>query len=219
MTTSELIQYFSTFTLRDIAQILIWFPPAINFVGMCFQVQKNSQLRSAVGMSNVFMMLRYLTACAQILYLYFLDLPFAYRVMILPQWVLLAVLVWQQIYYAETHHEGHWLTGTTISLTVVWIYCMYLGVAGYGTVVGEWSGWLMVFLGAIVQLPQIYRNYRRKSTHGYSLGYVCFSLVAYSFDWTLAAIIGVPIQTHVAYTRAMSYRLFELGQFYMYKKK
>ena len=201
--------------LQEIAYTLIWFPPLINIVGMWFQVQTNIRLHSAHGISGIMLMLRYLTACAQVLYLYFLDLPFPYRVMILPQWVLLTVLVMQQIWYAKYRKDRVYLSFVTGLILTVWVLSIFTGLL-VPTTVGNWAGWIMVLLGAIVQLPQMFKNFQRKSVHGYSLGYVCFSLVAYFFDLSLAYILGVPKQTYVAYGRAIAYRLIELGQFYIY---
>jgi|GEM_PF-5418883 len=211
--------FLGTLSAKDVARFLIWFPPIINSVGMFFQIVKSRSISSSVGMSSVFTVLRYLTVCLQIPYLYFCDLPFAYRVMILPQTLLIIVLFLQQIYYAEKGSERDLLTLSFITTSLGFSAAMYYGFYGYGHIIGEWAGWFMVIMGAVIQLPQMYRSYARKSTHGYSIHYVFLSITAYLFDWSLAAIIGVPIQTHVGCARAVSFRLFELFQFYIYQKQ
>lgn len=205
-------------TLREIAEVLIWFPPMINIFAISCQVGLSARLRSVQGVSTYMLVLRFIAASSQVLYLNFLNMAFGYRVMIMPQWFLLCVMLYQQIRFAETRRSAQLVVISSVSIFVTWIIAIMVGFS-YPDLIGHAGGWLMVMLGTITQLPQIFRNWRRKSVKGYSKKYVIFSVSAYAFDLTLAAIIGVPIQTYITYGRAISYRMIELLQFSWYDKK
>ena len=205
-------------TIREIAELLIWFPPLINIFALSCQVSLSARLRSVQGVSSYMLMLRYIALSVQILYLYFLHMPFGYRVMIIPQALLIVAMMFQQVYYAKSSFSKWSFAGLWGMVVLGWFGAITAGQYN-PHFVGHASGWLMAFIGTVTQLPQIVRNWRRKSVKGYSRPYVIFSITAYAFDLTLATILGVPIQTHVTYIRAISYRCIELMQFHWYGAK
>jgi uncharacterized protein with PQ loop repeat len=190
----------------------------INIFAISCQIALSARLRSVEGVSTYMLTLRYIAASSQVLYLNFLNMAFGYRVMIMPQWLLLCVMLYQQIRFAETKDNARFVSIAWVSILTAWITAIGVGFK-HPALIGHAGGWLMVMLGTVTQLPQIIRNWRRKSVKGYSKKYVIFSVFAYVFDLTLAAIIGVPIQTYITYGRAISYRAIELLQFSWYEKK
>jgi len=204
-------------TLREIAECLIWFPPMINIFALSCQVSLSARLRSVQGVSSYMLMLRYIAASVQILYLYFLQMPFGYRVMIIPQALLILAMMCQQVYYTKNRWSKWSFSGLWAMVVCGWLVAIWAGQYN-PHFIGHAGGWLMAMIGTVTQLPQIVRNWRRKSVKGYSRPYVIFSICAYTFDLTLATILGVPIQTHITYIRAISYRCIELLQFHWYQK-
>lgn len=204
-------------TLREIVQILVFFPPLINLYAFWCQVETNHRLRTSVGLSAIMMMMRYTAAIAQITYLWMLQMNYAYRIMIMPQWALIVVLVAQQIYYAPNKLERWGVVSATTILSIAWLAAFVYGYgAGQEQLVGDFCGWLLFSIATCVQVPQIYWNWRRRSVHGYSIHFVLFSVSALCVDFLFAHILGVPLQTYFIYTGALLYRAVELIQFWTY---
>lgn len=203
-------------TIREIVQILVYFPPLINLYAFWCQVEINHRLRTSIGLSAITMMMRYTAAAAQITYLWMLQMNIAYRIMIMPQWVLMSVLVFQQIYYAPDKQERWGVSITTLLILFAWLGAFLYGYAGHEQLVGDVCGWLLFCIATCIQVPQIYWNWRRQSVHGYSIHFVLFSIGAISVDFLFAHILGVPLQTYFVYGGALVYRAIELIQFWVY---
>lgn len=216
MTTTSVLSFFQSLTPRDIALFCAFFVPFINLHAFWCQIAKSHRLNTAVGISAIMLMMRYAAAISQITYLNMLDTPLLYRTMVMPQWALIVVMVWQQVYYAPDPVERWGVAGTFVALMCAWFAAIAYGLAGNAELVGNFAGWLLFWICTCIQVPQIYWNWRRRSVHGYSLRFVVFSMTAISIDFLLAHIIGLPIQTYWVYTGALIYRGIELLQFWLY---
>jgi len=176
----------------------------------------NYRLRSTAGVSTLMLFLRYITAEAQIQYLYLLSLPLAWRVLILPQYVALIVLITQEAWYSHRTIIRQLIITALIIITAVWGSLFWHGWHHNSFIAGHYAGWVMFVLSFVNALPQIFKNWHRKSVQGYSIWFVLFGLIAVTFDYSLATIISVPLQTHLNYIRAILYSFIELFQFYLY---
>ncbi len=213
----ELILSPSTwFNTQTLTHILMWV--SLTFYLVCFfpQIMTNYRQKSGKGISEL-MLLGYLNAYLFILYyIFFMEMPLAYRIMVPTHAFATCVLVLQRLYYDKTAEvRKYWL----LYSANVGLFVLLLPFAfKHQLIVGAAFGWCNFLLSVVNQLPQVIKIYRDKSVAGFNYLFVLFTGLAALVETIVAFSVGLPLQTCFNAVRGVVLALIFTGQFLIYKK-
>lgn len=202
---------------------LLWYyslylPPLMAICSYLTQIRLNYRLHSTDGLSSFYLYLIHIGMGCMVLYHYFLDLPWPLISTIVVIMGLIYVLVGQHIAYAP----GVSLFSKRLQIHSMF-FVSFVGafIAGffYPQVVGHTAGWIGLVVFSCIHLPQIYKNYVRKSVEGLSIGTILFSLAGTVLCIIQWFVFGLPLQTLLKSIRGLLYLTFSLGQFIYYKRQ
>lgn len=193
--------------------VVPWLINIFYMTGLLQQVLLNFRQKSTKAISTVMLWMLFSAYALNTLYVLSLDLPFAYKIFVPSKWLIVALLLVQQWYYAPFYSmRSYLISGGIISALTG------LGVLTWQDPImyGAFSGWIATFFWAIYEIPQMIKNYYRRSVKGLSFywilqwGIAAFLEILYSFAFNL------PSQTKVTSVRAFLYVLIFLYQFMIY---
>lgn len=173
---------------------VIWVPLTLYSLAIIPQIIKNYRLQSTLGLSIPMVFARFFGELSYILYIYLLGLPLVYRVMIPMYTANIGIILLQAMYYAPTRRYRF----TVISLMLFALACfMFGGILSrlFPTQVGKYAGWIAVSILSCAQIPQAYKNYRRESVHGFSLGYTLLMGAGSFIELLYVIYLQLPLQT------------------------
>lgn len=192
---------------------------SLTFYLVCFfpQIYTNYKQKSGKGISEL-MLLGYLNAYLFILYyIFFMDMPFAYRVMVPTHALATGVLVLQRLYYDRSASARKYWLMYSINIG---IFLMILPYASqHQLAFGAAFGWCNFALSVVNQFPQVVKVYREKSVAGFSYLFVFFTGLAALVETIVAFSLGLPLQTCFNAIRGVVLAIIFSIQFLMYKKQ
>lgn len=204
-------------TQTQLAELLLWGPCILNILGMRSQIVHNYELRSTHGVSYVMMGLFHFASLSLCTYVYLMDLPFALKVMLPIEVVVVTIMVAQEMWYAPTllfRAQVLVLHGCLFAVSAFgWIMGLY-----YPYFIGNATGWVAAFMLAGVQLPQIVRAWQRKSTHGLSVGILVYGTLSPLLILWCCHELALPLQSWVNASRALLYRIIQWSQVLVYRR-
>ena len=194
--------------------IVLWIPQTLYASAIIPQVIKNYKLKSTTGLSLPMVFARFSGELAYIIYIYLLGLPMVYRVMIPVYTFNIGFLLVQAAWYAPSQEYR----------TRVLIGMITLSIAGAGVLlgrlapvlVGRYAGWLAVCILAFSQMPQVYKNYHRRSVHGFSLGYTLLMGSGSFIELCYVIYLQLPVQTLTSCIRSLFFYTIYWYQFIKY---
>ncbi len=188
------------------------------FYTVCFipQIITNYRFKSGRGVSDGFLFL-YLNGYASLLYyIFLLNLPIAYRVLVPLQALFTLVFIAQRLWYDKKVLKNN-LTYIFFVNFVAWLCLLFYALAN-PFVMGNVAGWVTVVVGGVSQLPQVIKIFKEQSVKGFDIKFVYLNLAAGLVEYLAAVIGGLPIQTHFTSLRAALFAVMFLVQFRLYKK-
>lgn len=183
----------------------------------CFvpQIIHNYRYKFGTGISEFFL-IGYLNVYISLMYYNFLcNMPLAYKVMCVLQFVTTLILIYQRFYY-----NG----GFATRLVVFYVVNIIFGLAvlplafKYPIYVGLTGGWLMFLIGSVNQLPQVFKIYKEKNTAGFSLFFVLIIALAGITEIAVALFLQFPMQTLLSAIRVVTIAMIFCFQFWWYRK-
>ncbi len=207
--------FFLSYDLATIAHILTWVVNSIYVLGLVPQIILNYRLKTGRGLSNI-MLLGYMTAYVFLLfYVYCLNLPTSYKVLMPFAMFGVAIMIGQRYYYNHAAIPTYitMLYGV-LALTAVSL----VPLSNYAPVlVGNVTGWIASLIWSIYQIPQALKIYFQKSAQGFSFMFISIMAFGVFLELISALILKLPIQTLFTTTRALlAYSVFCI-QFYIYR--
>ena len=204
------------FDIQLIAHYATWMVASIFFLALVPQMLLNYRLKSTAGLSDS-MLLMYFTAYAfEVGYVYMLNLPLSYRVMMPCGFIAVIVMVMQRLYYAPSYGSKrfinllYYITGTI---------GIIIGVGFYDHIMaGRLAGWVAMGGFALAYVPQLIRVHTTKSVHGLSLLFIFMLGMACTVEFIVSLYLGLPIPSLANGFRGMLFNIIFLVQFWMYKK-
>lgn len=173
---------------------VIWVPLTLYSLAIIPQIIKNYRLRSTQGLSVPMVFARFFGELSYILYIYLLGLPLVYRVMIPIYTANIGIILLQAMYYAPT--RVYRLTVISLMLTALSMFSIGFGLSYiFPVLVGRYAGWIAVSVLSCAQIPQAYKNYRRGSVHGFSLGYTLLMGAGSFIELLYVIYLQLPLQT------------------------
>lgn len=204
-------------TQIQLAELLLWGPCILNVLGIRSQIIHNYELRSTHGISHLMLWLFHFGSLSLCTYVYLIDLPFALKVMLPVEVIMVTILVAQEMWYAPTllfRAQILAFHGGLISFSgLMWIVGSY-----YPLFIGNVAGWAAAIALAGVQLPQIIRTWKRKSTHGFSPGILVYGTLSPLLTLWCCYELRLPLQTWTNTFRTLFYRVVQWWQFAVYRR-
>jgi len=202
--------------MQEIARALLWIPLTIYLLANIPQVVKNYKRKSLHGISLTMLVMFYTGVAFSLPYIYFLNLPLAYKVLIPIQAMFMITIAGQAYYYSHSNYQKNIIlklygvsSFLALSLSCAGFYYPYQA--------GSLAGWILAILLSTNQIPQIIKMWRSKKIGSYSLGHVSLSTSAALTELTIAFILGLPIQSILNTSRNLFFRFIQLYQFWRYR--
>lgn len=195
--------------------IFIWVPHTLYACAIVPQIIKNYRLKSTHGLSLPMIFSRFSGEVSYIFYIYLLGLPMVYRVMIPIYTFNLGLLLVQAAWYApDQEYRTRVFFGMVAVVTcaigavpLVWYWPVFMG---------KYAGWLAVCTLAFSQAPQVYKNYKRQSVHGFSLVYTLLMGAGSFVELLYVVYLQLPVQTLASCTRSLLFYTIYWYQFIRY---
>lgn len=201
-----------------IPEILAWVPALVYFSAPWMQALKNFFRGTSRAISHRMLFIAAIGSITKLLYNYFLWLPFAYRFMRPLTMIALAVLIVQSFRSAETPQLKHRIVLAYTALASVTAGLILWGI-WTPSFVGHGAGWVSCVAFSVHQLPQMWKNYTRKSVEGLSFAYLTLLCVGAILEIVVALIMGLPIQSVLNGLRGVVYYSIFCYQFVHYSKE
>jgi uncharacterized protein with PQ loop repeat len=199
----------------NIFDIVFWIPHTLYATAILPQIYKNYHLRSTAGLSIPMVFSRFSGELSYIIYIYSLGLPMVYKVMIPIYTFNIGMVLVQAMYYAPNKvYRGKVIMYMAIALSLFasgWTLAQ-----AWPVFVGRYAGWLAVSTLAFAQIPQAYKNYTRKSVHGFSLGYTLLMGLGSFIELCYVIALQLPVQTLASCTRSLFFYTIYWYQFIKY---
>ncbi|MFC1894582.1 PQ-loop repeat-containing protein [Candidatus Dependentiae bacterium] len=193
-----------------------WIAQILFCVSLFPQIKLNYQLKTVSGCSDFFL-IGYLNGyITYIYYVYFLHFPLAYKVMVPIACVLIFIILFQRFYYSEFKRKDKfwaWVYILNISLALL----IFPFTINNSYLVGTFCGWLMLFIWATYQIPQLIKCFSEKSVYGFSFALVSLIALGEVVELLGALALGLPFPTIINNFRGILIYLVFCVQFLFYK--
>jgi uncharacterized protein with PQ loop repeat len=196
-------------------EFFLWLAQIFYFACFVPQIFTNYRLKSGRGISEL-MLIAYLnTYFCLTIYIFCLNLPLAYKIMVPVQGVAGLILILQRIFYDFKTEKRMLFFYSANSLVFILLIPYAFKNPMY---VGHFLGWVSFVLTLCNQLPQVFKIYREKSVEGFNFLFAFFTGLAAAIETTVAVVAGLPIQTLFMAMRGVVLFLIFSWQFRIYKK-
>ena len=180
------------------------------------QALLNYRLKSADGLSELYLFAFFNGYLAETFYIFFLNLPLAYKVLGPLGTLCISVIVCQRFYYATWNKKTIRL-GKIYLVNVALICCSLPWMFMHPILAGNITGWMASVIWCTYQFPQVVKIFLKRSTSGFSFTLATMCGVASVLELSVAGALGLPIQTVVNAIRGIMVYLIFLFQFLIYR--
>jgi uncharacterized protein with PQ loop repeat len=188
-------------TPHTLLQVSLWVAQFFYFACFIPQIITNFRAKSGAGVSDLLLVLYFNAYLFLLFYIYGLNLPIAYRVMVPLQTLATIVLVAQRIYYQTGTAAKKLLLLYSVN-TVLFLF--FIPVALRNPIaIGIPFGWASFCSGLISQAPQVVKIHYQKSVAGFSFGFVFLVAVAAAIEFAAAILAPLPLPTLFSALRGM----------------
>lgn len=158
-----------------------------------------------------------LTAIASYaVYIFLCNLPRIHKMLYPFCLASMTILVVQSYFYDKNRAEKKWLRFAYLNLFCAETAVILLG-QWHPAQAGMLAGWVAVAFGICSDLPQIYRNWCRKSMVGFNILFSSFIGFGGMCDLALSLYFGLPLPTVITTARVVVCYLVYVTQFIMYR--
>jgi len=198
-------------------EILSWIPMTLYVLAALPQAWTNMRLRSTQGLSMLMIFIRFSTGLFYNTYINLCGLPLSYRVMMFLYTLSFSVLVVQGYRYSSQAMQKVLKRGYA---SIVSLLLISLVVAlWYPYQVGYMIGTCAVTASVFTDLPQVIKNYRRKTMKGFSFYFATLLGLGAILELCIALWFSLPFPTVFSAARAASYSFVFWAQFFLYRNK
>ena len=191
-----------------------WIAQIFFFLAFWPQIILNFKRKSTHGLSDFLFIGYFYGYSFYMLYAYCLNLPLAHKIMIPLGFFAILILIFQRFYYSESKDNGLRLF---FKLSILFFAILTIFAIKHSSFIGHISGWLMMFIFAIYQFPQIFKNYKNKSIQGLSFGLVSIIGFGNFTEFVVALFLGLPAQTYINNLNGILVYAVYLRQFLKFK--
>ncbi|MBU4269425.1 PQ-loop repeat-containing protein [Candidatus Dependentiae bacterium] len=191
-----------------------WIAQIIFFLGLLPQIRLNLNRKSTKGLSDFLFIGYFYGYSFYMFYVFCLNLPLAHKIMVPLAFFAVLTLVFQRFYYSESKDLG--LKIFFIFSILFFIFLLFLSIKN-SLFLGHASGWVMMLIWAIYQIPQLLKNYQNRSIKGLSFGLVSMIGFGNFVEFIVALFLGLPPQTYLNNLNGIFVYLIYLVQFIKFK--
>jgi uncharacterized protein with PQ loop repeat len=197
-------------------QILVWLAQSLYFLCFIPQIIENYRLKTGKGLSDFFLLAYLNTFIALFYYIFCLNLPMAYKILVPTQGLAGLILIIQRLYYNNTPESKFY---GFVYLANILAALFFIPPAIVNPVyIGHIFGWGSFILILVNQLPQVIRVMSTKSVRGFSYLFVLITASAAATELYTALILHLPMQTILSASRGLVYFAIFSVLFWMYKE-
>ena len=183
----------SLLTPAHMLEVSMWVAQLFYFICFVPQIITNFRVKSGTGVSDLLLAFYFNAYLFLLYYIFGLNLPVAYQIMVPFQTLATITLIVQRIYYAEGQESKRLLRLYLIN-TAVFVAILPLALHNPLSI-AEPFGWLSFFAAFASQAPQVVKIHRQKTVAGFSFGFVFFLGLAAFIELTTAVAAQLPAQT------------------------
>lgn len=200
-----------------IPTIVTWILHIIAVIGISPQILLNYKTKSTAGLSNTYILIYLYGYFSHLFYVFYLDLPIAYKIMNPLLFSLVLVLAFQSLIYNKYKAKHH-----PVKLYCVNFFMISLLIASainFPTKTGHLAGWISLIIWTVYQLPQVFKIYSKKSVAGFSFAAVSISGFQNFLGFGASLALGLPLQSIFSALRGIIIFAIFCFQFWIYKNK
>lgn len=174
-------------------EVSMWVAQLFYFVCFVPQIVTNFRVKSGTGMSDLLLAFYFNAYLFLLYYIFGLNLPMAYQVMVPLQTLATIILIVQRVYYAQGAESKRLLRFyliNTAAFVAILPFALQNPVA-----IAQPFGWLSFVAAFASQAPQVVKIHRQKTVAGFSFGFVFFLGIAAFIELTTAIMVQLPPQT------------------------
>ncbi|MGD1997431.1 MAG: PQ-loop repeat-containing protein [Candidatus Dependentiae bacterium] len=200
------------------ARHFVWIPLLLYVVAIIPQVLLSYRTRSAKGVSQSMVFLRFAAMLMYSVYLHLCQLTLAHRV-VMPIYVCMVLfLVYQGYHYEQNERKRHWMR-ISYSVLALFVSAALVLAWWYPWTIGFFIGTCGMSLAWFTDLPQVYKNWKSKSTKGFSFFFPSIIGVGATIEFMLALYLQLPLPTILNTFRAINYYLIYCVPFGLYREQ
>ena len=204
------------FDQEFICNSVIWIIKIIFLFSVFPQIVLNYKLKTARGLSDLFILGSLAGQTSYIGYAFYANLPLVYKIMNPIYSASLLFLAIQRLYYTNVVDRKKILF-FYISIFSVMSFLMVLAFNG-NSFAGSFLGWFPMGTGFFKKLPQIFKIYLQKTIKGFSFGFILLNITAYIFEMFAAIFLNLPLQVIANDLKNIFLFSIFLFQFFLYSK-
>lgn len=199
------------------ARHFTWLPLSLYVIAIIPQVLLSYRTKSAKGVSQSMVFLRFAAMSVYTVYLQLCQLTLAHRVMMPIYLCMVGFLVFQGYHYETNERKVHWMR-VSYSVLALFLFGSCVLAIWYPWTTGFFLGTVGMSLAWLTDLPQVYKNWQRKSTKGFSFFFPSIIGVGATIEFMLAIYLQLPLPTILNTFRAITYYLIYCVQFGLYRE-
>jgi uncharacterized protein with PQ loop repeat len=201
----------------DLIALLAWVALIFYALSLIPQIIENASLKTTQGLSSLSLIAYFFGYGTCITYIYSLNLLLAYKVIIPIEFFFMLIIILQKFYYEGFLKDKSFFYSILITSIIIAL-CIIL--AFYCTLfIGSLCGWISLFCFIVHPIPQVIKNYRRKSVEGFSFGFVTLLAIAVICELIVVIIKKLPPQTLGCSLKGLFFYIIFCYQFWLYKRK
>ena len=204
-------------TQNMIFNIILLIARIIGLSGILPQIVLNYKAKSTKGLSNIFLFIYLVGSSINLLYIYGLDLPIAYKIMAPLAFLLVLTLVFQYFFYNK--HKVAFRLIISYCVFFLLFFLLIILAVNFPNKIGNLAGWICFLIWFVYLLPQIFRIYSKKSVKGFSFLFVFLGIIGNLLELVGILALRLPIQSILIAIRGFSFCSIFCLQFWMYRKK
>ncbi len=202
-------------TPAHMLELSMWVAQFFYFACFVPQIITNFRVKSGTGVSDLLLAFYFNAYLFLLYYIFGLNLPLAYQVMVPLQMVATITLIVQRVYYAQGAESKRLLRLYLINAAV---FVAILPFAVQDPIsIAHPFGWCSFFAAFASQIPQVVKIHRQKTVAGFSFGFVLFLGLAAFIELTTAVVAQLPAQTLCGALRGLVMAAIMSLQFVRYR--
>lgn len=204
------------FSQDFICSSIIWIINIIFLLSLFPQIFLNYKLKTAKGLSDLFILGSLIGQASYVGYAFYANLPLVYKVMNIFYCGSLLILIVQRLYYAK-YKTRFILFGLYFSNILLLSLLFFYAFNGNNNM-GNFLGWLPICTGFFKKVPQIAKIHFQKTIKGFSFGFIILNIVGYLTEMFAAIFLRLPLQIIANDLKNIFLFSVFLGQFFLYRK-
>jgi uncharacterized protein with PQ loop repeat len=201
----------------DLTALLAWVALIFYALSLIPQMIKNASLKTTQGLSSLSLIAYFFGYGTNLTYIYALSLILPYKIIVPIEFFFMLIIISQKFYYEGLLRDKAFFYSILITSIII-VLCIIFAFH-YTFFIGSLCGWISLFCFIAHPIPQVIKNYRRKSVEGFSFGFVTLLAIAVTCELIVAIIKKLPPQTFGCSLKGLFFYIIFCYQFWLYKGK